>query len=767
MDIKFPIVSEKHTVEICPEAESDKVRIVADWPVTIQLLGGRSKKARYDSVTATNGEVTATAEVSVNGQNKFTITDIWKECDGYAQVDRKVTCLAASEHAGIRMTTEFRLSTRHSNSFEDYQFVIPGSLYNKNDTDKDGQDDYLGSFVQDYKDDRNPSLSVTCFCPRDNKYISLIRADVPKKDVTITRAQINARHFIHDTDLGSLGISPSQFKTNEVILRCDYPFYERNSYCLNVDGSEWSAYLEVHAGTEFSVSYIISIGDAGNLTEASWNTTAFQMNRILNDDIRHPFTLEETIKHRRELLHNSFRDFADKKNHPCGYVCHFSPREKYGKQNVLEYGFAGNQTMICYDMLKAADETGDQEYRKRALDTIRFFVEHCFADSGLPNAMYSVDREEFVYWWTGVLLPFQYSQSREELEKFIGGQVVGAVMGIAEKLKGNDGNYCRTMVEAMYYLLLCYLNEKEQGAVHADWLKAVETFCDKLVAIQNANGSWNRAYTMAGKPITDPAEWFGKNEMEQGSGAIFPAEVLILMHQQTGNQKYLEAVVRAADFILGNYVEEVMYVGGLNDTTHKKSVKIDAIGVMYNMRTLLLTYESTKEEKYLSGARSAARILASWTYLWNIPFDQDTLLGENGFETTGWAGCDAIPGCSYVDDEFPEFVPDLLRIAEYCKDEKLALLGKIVTLGMQHGLSMPQRMYGYTMPGIQCEGFLTSLWLSDNDGLEFSGAVAKNKGDDNDTCNGLINGQALFNLDNLRERYNTLDFDKIIDQILA
>ena len=134
---------------------------------------------------------------------------------------------------------------------------------------------------------------------------------------------------------------------------------------------------------------------------------------------------------------------------------------------------------------------------------------------------------------------------------------------------------------------------------------------------------------------------------------------------------------------------------------------------------------------------------------------------------SGWAGCDVIPGCSYVDDEFVEFVPDLMRIAEYSGNKKLAILGKIVTLGMQHGLSMPQRMYGYTMPGIQCEGFLTSLWLSDTDDLEFSGAVAKNKGDDNDTCNGLINGQALYNLDSLKRRYHTLEFDKIIEQIFA
>ena len=187
---------------------------------------------------------------------------------------------------------------------------------------------------------------------------------------------------------------------------------------------------------------------------------------------------------------------------------------------------------------------------------------------------------------------------------------------------------------------------------------------------------------------------------------------------------------------------------------------------MFAMRTMLTVYEQNKKPALLEGARNAARVLATWTYLWDIPFDPATTLGKYGFKTTGWTGCDVIPACSYVDDEFVEFIPDLLKIAEYCKDEKLVVLAKIVTRGMQHGLSMPQNMYGYSMPGVQCEGYMTSLWLADTESTDFSGASAKNKGDDNDTCNGLVNGQALLNLAYIMNRYNTYDFNKIIAQIV-
>lgn len=52
--------------------------------------------------------------------------------------------------------------------------------------------------------------------------------------------------------------------------------------------------------------------------------------------------------------------------------------------------------------------------------------------------------------------------------------------------------------------------------------------------------------------------------------------------------------------------------------------------------------------------------------------------------------------------------------------------------------------------------------MADTEYSEFSGAAAKNKGDDNDTCNGLVNAMAIYNLDSLEKYYGTLDFEKII-----
>lgn len=758
---------EKYSPKIEITGDEKPMILFADFPLLLTNISGKKQRLRYDSVEKEDETGKAVASISVKDVvgNMYRIEDSWKKENNLYILDRVVACTSFIKENAIRLTTEIEVTDEQASSFDDYSFIVPGSMYDKNDTDGDGMDDYLATFNQDYKDDRNPSLSVTVYSKKGNRFVSLIRGDQPERDVTITRDQIRARHFIHDTDVGSLGFMPSMIRMDAVTLRCDYPFYERNTFCLNVDGSEWAAYKKIDGTGKFSMQYILQIDHAEDLTDASWTTTKLQMQRILNPEVKLPFTLKEAQFYRRQMVHNSFREFPEKKGQPAGYFIHFSPRKKYGKQNLLEYGFCGTQTLISYDMLHAYEENKDEEYRRRALRTVDYFVDNCFAESGLPNGIYNVDKEEYVYWWTGILFPFQYSNNRDELENYLGNQVVSSLMSIADELRKVKGNYCRSMIDSMHYLLKCYLLEKQHGTEHPSWFAAVEKFCDKMLQIQNPNGSWNRGYSMEGEPLTNPPQWFGSTEKEIGSGSIFPAQLLVEMYKLTSDRRYLDAAVRAAAFVRDQYVADASYIGGLNDTTHRKSVKIDAVGVMFAMRTLLLVYEACGDKSFLDGAYHAAKILSSWVYLWDIPFDRTTLLGTYGFKTTGWAICDVIPAGSYVDCEFVEFIPEFLRIAEYCHDNELALIARCVTRGMQHGLSMPQNMYGYAMPGVQCEGYMTSLWLADTKYRGFSGAAAKNKGDDNDTSNGLVNGQALLNLDSLERTYGTMDFNIILDKI--
>ena len=63
---------------------------------------------------------------------------------------------------------------------------------------------------------------------------------------------------------------------------------------------------------------------------------------------------------------------------------------------------------------------------------------------------------------------------------------------------------------------------------------------------------YKRQYSMEGVPLTNPPQWFGASKKEQGSGAIFPAQILTALYSLTKSEKYLKSAERAAYFVYGN-----------------------------------------------------------------------------------------------------------------------------------------------------------------------------------------------------------------------
>jgi hypothetical protein len=665
--------------------------------------------------------------------------------------------------AGVNARLGLEVTFARVSSFRDLGFIVPGAFYGKNDTDNDGRDDYLGTFAQDYRDDRLPTLSVLSFSKKDERYVSLARADIPRRDDAVTRQQIAARHFVHPTDIGSLGFSPSQRHTGSFEFRACYPFYESASFCLNTEGEGWAAYSPSESGKRIQLSYRLTFGRAKSLTDAGWQMVCGQMDHLESSPNEHSFSFEDSIRYREELILDSYKCWEDDDpaEKPAGFMIHFSPRSGKAQHSILEYGFTGAQILLAYDILKLAGDRADAASREKALSVIDFFVRKGPQRNGWIHGLFDVKKKDYVYWWTGILLPFQYSRARPDLERYLGAQVVKALLPIGEKLQQVKGNYLRTMCEAIHPLLLAYRLEQEKGVLHEDWLEAALRFGEFLLRKQGKDGSWCRGYGVSGNPLREPVQWFGASDRERKSGTIFPVEVLCELFSITRDKRFRSAAERACDYIIEKIIDPVLYCGGLNDTTHVKSVKIDAVGVMFAMRSCIRLYEQTRQKRLLQAAADAARMLSTWVYLWNVPFPGESLLGRWGFHTTGWTVCDVIPAGSYVDCELAEFIGDMLRIAEYVKDEKIFSVAELASHGMQHGLSTPDELMGYVKPGIQCEGYMTGYWLSDTDLTEFSGAAAKGKGADNDTCNGLVNAQSIYGMIDVRERYGTLDFSTI------
>jgi len=736
--------------------------LVASAPVRVATSDGDAVAAGYDSVTADGDRTWCRAEVTAGDGTRVRVEDVWapsEQGDGFL-VSRSIEILARGSAAGVR--TELVLESPLAPSPE-WQLFVSGALYNRNDTDLDGREDYLGGTVQEYRDDRNGHLAVLAYLPSVRRGISLARTSLPRYDAAVDEDELVSGVVVKDSDIGSLGVVFDDERP--LALRAGYPFGEERTFCLETSGRGWAGFLPVEPGRTATVGYEVRSLGAEDLTEAIWAVTQRQMTRLGTRPAPLPLPLEELERHRFLLTQLYFRSWEPEEDErrPAGFLTHFSPRSGRTLGSLIEYGFTGAQSLHALNAIRRGHRDGVPLWLDRGRQVLDFFVREFQKPNGFSEGIYDPLHKRFVTWFTGILLPFQYADDDAALKSYLGSQITRALRAVADVLRKVPGNYTRTMCESVYPLLRAYEEERSHGVEHADWLAAGEAFGSFLLMTQGDDGSWARGYSPAGEPLTDPVEWFGASPVERGSGTIFPIEVLEVLHRLTGKEEYRAAALKAADYIADTYVPGVLYCGGLNDTTHIKSVKIDSVGVMFAMRSLIRAHHLGGDPRHLAAAVKAAKVLASWLYLWDVPFPEGSLLADGGFRTTGWAVCDVIPGGSYVDDEFLEFVGDMLDVAETGGVPELVDVVEIVLNGMQYGLSIPSNMLGYVAPGIQCEGYMTGYWLSAPDvtATAFSGAANKVKGDDNDTCNGLVNAQALYGLDALRDRYGTVEFDEI------
>ncbi|GAB3616343.1 hypothetical protein GCM10027416_09000 [Okibacterium endophyticum] len=735
---------------------STSAGVTLNAPVVAQGLGYDTETFGYDSVEQQGDALCAYARVTLLDGSIVAVRDCLAVEDGVLLIARLITVEKPGSAPGLRIG--FALRTDVDGASEpSWQYFIAGQLYNRNDNDGDGREDYLGTYVQDVRDDKNGTLAVLARDPRSGATVTLARTTKPSADTSIDERQLSDRFFVQATDIGSLGVAPDG---SQVRLRASFPFCEENSFSLDTDASSWAAFAPNVAGPLLETTYEVRLGSTPDLTEAIWELYDHQYEVLGTSRPTPDLTLEEALEHRQLLTQLYYRKWEKEENpkEPAGYLVHFSPRTGETLGSLIEYGFSGDQTLLAYAQTVWGQQTNVPLYVDRAASVIDFFVENCQHENGFSEGIYDPIHDRFTQWFTGILMPFQYAENDEEVRRYVGRQIARSLSPIANELRTVDGNYLRTMCESIYPILLTFEKNPEG---HEAWLEAGKRFGGFLLATQAQDGSWYRAYSPQGEGLTSPAAWFGGSYLEQKTGTIFPIPILTALHRLTGDERYLSAAGKAADFIIETFVEPVAYAGGLNDTTHVKSVKTDSVGVMFLMRSLWKAYAATGEPRFLAGAVKAAKILASWVYLWDVPFPEPSLLAEAGFKSTGWAACDVIAGGGYLDNEFLEFTGDLANVAVAAGEPRLLDVSELVQYGMQHALSTPRNDHGYIAPGIQCEGVMTAYWLSAPDTTAFSGAVAKTKGDDNDTCNALTNGQAAYGMYDMLDSFGTLDYDVI------
>ena len=254
--------------------------------------------------------------------------------------------------------------------------------------------------------------------------------------------------------------------------------------------------------------------------------------------------------------------------------------------------------------------------------------------------------------------------------------------------------WLRNATEDMRVLMLAYRRERAQGRQHPEWFNWVKQYADWLIQQQREDGSFPRRWKR------------GSNEVQEASGTTSynPVPLLVLMSEETGDAKYKQSALRAAEYVWSNFGTRGVFVGGAIDNPNIT----DKEAGMLSMEAYLSLYDSTKDPKWLERAKAAANFAESWIWIWNLPMppDQDDakLHYKKGVPTVGVQGITAAASGG-VDEYLDWAVPSYAKLYKLTGDQHYLDVARVLLHDTKSMVALPGRQYDVKGIGWQQEGW--------------------------------------------------------------
>ncbi len=254
--------------------------------------------------------------------------------------------------------------------------------------------------------------------------------------------------------------------------------------------------------------------------------------------------------------------------------------------------------------------------------------------------------------------------------------------------------WLRNATEDMRVLMRAYRRERARGREHPEWFTWVKSYVDWLILQQREDGSFPRRWKPGTSDVAEPS----------GTTSYAPVPLLVIMSEETGDPRYTQAAIRAADYIWLNYGTRGLFVGGASDNPNIT----DKEAGMLSMEAFLSLYDSTKDPKWLDRAKTAADFAESWIWIWNLPMpldaDDSQLYWKKGVPTIGTQGITALVAGS-ADEYLDWAVPSYAKLYTYTHDEHYLDVARILLHDTKSMVALPGRQYDMKGIGWQQEGW--------------------------------------------------------------
>ncbi|WP_306205242.1 hypothetical protein [Actinoplanes sp. RD1] len=509
---------------------------------------------------------------------------------------------------------------------------------------------------------------------------ALVRTSLPAYD-DAPRREPGDSDYVHRTDIGAAGFIAGGTHPRLVVT---WPYREGDrSNLLDAEGTPAAAYHPVGPeGLDVTLRYDLVRREAPTFADAVAGAYAYAAQVNPPRVAKLPFTLDEGIRLRLESLTHTWAQWPG----GAGFRLNFDPDRGYdaeakafgasftehgmaGSHAVLEYGFTGRQLDVAHTL---AERLGG-EWVERADRVCDFFTTELATDEGFLYTLYSIDKGRPL---------FSCGDPDGPVMHYLGGS-------------GEPGAYLRMMTEAAGDLLRNHRRRQRPG-----WFDTCVRFAGFLLAAQEEDGSWYRAYSPAGKPLD--GGWLGAGAEGKASTAVPVPYLLDLARDIDPRQRrrLIEAAERAGEYVLREQVARDDYRGGTLDNPNV----VDKEAAELAMTALLSLYETTGDPKWLTGAERAARLAVTWHLLWDVPPRPGTRVAAAGVRSTGWGGINSTWGAGVTDIYSLFFLDSFVRISRLTGDPLYETVADLAAYGCQQVLSHPGESFGFAGTGMQPEG---------------------------------------------------------------
>ena len=254
-----------------------------------------------------------------------------------------------------------------------------------------------------------------------------------------------------------------------------------------------------------------------------------------------------------------------------------------------------------------------------------------------------------------------------------------------------DVTRLRGLSEGAKSVLRAWRYERDRGDDHGAWLTWGVALTDWLLSHQRDDGSFPREWLIGSDEIADSSGYSTYN--------VVP--LLVEAHHATGDRRYLDAAVRAGDYLWASGHQELVFVGGTVDNPDI----VDKEAGTISLEAYLALYEATADRRWLEYATVAGDFSETWIYIWNVPVGPTTTDRPRGWKAgVTTVGAQLIAsGHSLVDQYMAFDVGNFAKMFAYTGDRHYFDVARLLLHNTKTMLALPGRSYDLAAPGWQQE----------------------------------------------------------------